>query len=276
MSRSYRFAVLGRGISYSKSPAVFAAISKLTGIPISFEIRSIEADALETELLHLRAAEFDAFALTTPFKEAIVPFLTALDPTAKRIQSVNSVKCDTGSLTGFNTDIDGFLAGLPPHRPDDRKGQALILGTGGAARAVAYALLHGNRAPGVTMSGRSRANPNMIAGFTTEYVPGDELTRMETSNYGLIVNCTPLGGWNSPNVLPLPPDFRFAPQATYYDLNYNDGNRALRFAADKGCTTVDGSAMLVGQAAKSFFLWSGESVQVEPVYKLVFGRPFRA
>jgi shikimate dehydrogenase len=272
MSRSYRFAVLGQSISYSKSPDVFAAISEYTDIPISFEIRSIGPSQLEVEIQRLRAEGYDALALTTPFKEQIIPLLSSVSPTAKKIQAVNSVKCGETGLSGYNTDIDGFLAGLMPFADKVTSAKALVLGTGGAARAVIHALLSDGPATSVTVVGRSRESLGKMAGYEFEFLTVDNLQTLPNKDLRLIVNCTPLGGWNALEQLPLPPEFQFAPDTVYYDLNYNEGNRAIQFAAEGGCTTIDGSVMLVGQALKSFFLWADESIPIEPIYQAVFGR----
>jgi shikimate dehydrogenase len=150
--------------------------------------------------------------------------------------------------------------------------KALVLGTGGAARAVIHALLSDGPATSVTVVGRSRESLGKMAGYEFEFLSTDSLQTLSTKDLRLIVNCTPLGGWNVPEQLPLPPGFQFAPDTVYYDLNYNEGNRAIQFAAERGCTTIDGSVMLVGQALKSFFLWVDESIPLEPIYQAVFGR----
>ncbi len=277
MSKVWKFALLGRSISYSKSPDIFAAIAGQTGLAIEFAVRSIEPDRLEAEVSKLIAERFDGFSLTIPFKEQIISRLDHIDPLASQIRSVNCVACSDGNLTGYNTDLDGFSYSLLsyieklPHR------SCLLLGTGGAARTVLYALLEDGLVSEVTVASRTaKSVSSLVSGVDpvdkVRNVSFTNLSQLHGESFGLVVNATPLGGWNHPDSLPLPNDFRFAKDTLYYDLNYNTDNKAIRFAQAQGCTTIDGSRMLVAQALKAFQLWTAVSVPFDPIYHTVFGK----
>ncbi len=89
--------------------------------------------------------------------------------------------------------------------------------------------------------------------------------------WDIVVNCTPMGGWNHPTESPLPGWFDWSSSRLYYDLNYNGDNHLVAAARASGVETIDGSAMLVAQALQSFYIWTGRKLTFEPVYAEVFG-----
>lgn len=281
MSKVRRFALLGQSISYSKSPDIFAAIARETGRSIVFELRSIEPANLDNEVSALVGSGCDGFLLTIPFKEQIISRLNQIDLVAAQIRSVNSVQCRGKHLMGYNTDLDGFLFGLKPYYDSIRKHKCLLLGAGGAARAVLYGLLTEALVSDVTVVSRagksaSIPSPNVLDSDKVKAVSFDILSELQLDSFSLIVNATPLGGWNALDTLPLPEKFKFAENAVYYDLNYNADNPAIRFAKTRGCTTINGSRMLVAQALKAYLILTGEVVPFDPIYRAVFGEDFHA
>jgi shikimate dehydrogenase len=276
MSRSYRFALLGQSITYSKSPDIYAAISRFTGVPIEFDLLSLDPPVFGPAVRQIAQGTHDGFALTIPFKEQVISLLDTIDPLASQVRAVNCVSTSSGKLTGHNTDFHGFLVGLESVRSHLRTGPAMVLGGGGAARTVLCALCSLREVTTIVVAGRSEHNlgnlPAELARFRDmRFVPLTQLASLSNCEFQLVVNCTPLGGPNDPDTLPLPMDFRFLPGSVYYDLSYNTVNRALARARDHGALPVDGSAMLVAQALRSFQVWSGIEVPFEPIYSEVFG-----
>ncbi len=188
--------------------------------------------------------------VTIPYKEKVLPFLDEVDGEAREIGAVNTIRItasgDRRLLEGFNTDVWGFRESLVPHlNPGDTS--ALILGTGGASRAVAFVLrnlgitfLHVSRTP----SGRD----------TLGY---GELDREVLGSVRLIINTSPLGMYPNADTCPDIPYHLVDSRHLLYDLVYNPTEtRFLRKGREKGARTVGGLAMLHLQAEKSWEIWN--------------------
>jgi shikimate dehydrogenase len=274
MSTSFHLALLGQGIGYSKSPDIYKAIARELKITVTFDLRSIEPADLDAHIAQLQGDKYHGFALTIPFKKQILPHLAGLSDDAKAIGSVNCVKITSDRLEGHNTDSAGFIAPLMMELDRIRNARILIIGTGGAALASIYALVRATSPKHLCVLGRQiethREELSRAAGSTElELVDWTKAGNL-AEQFELIVNCTPLGGWNQPGKLPIPPQTPIGPTTVYYDLNYNRPNRAVEFARMHGCIAIDGSSMLIAQGIKAFEIWTGKTVPFEPIYNAVF------
>lgn len=179
------------------------------------------------------------FNVTIPYKQTILPLLDALAPEAEAIGAVNCVVASGGRLTGHNTDAPAFRQTF---ESTDVEGAALILGTGGAAQAVAYALKELGR------------DYRLVSRKPTGAAIGYEEAAARRHEFSILVNATPVGMWPDVEVSPWPcglEGFRLV-----YDLVYNPSpTLLLRQAAAAGAKTVDGLAMLHRQAELSWQLW---------------------
>ncbi len=201
--------------------------------------------------------------VTTPLKQAILPLVDVLSPAARRAGSANTVVFTPDSATGDSTDGAGFLAALD-RGVGRTPARAVILGTGGAARAVAAALLE--RGTSVTVVGR-----NAQAGRTMARDLGVRWRRLdppmlaaELPQAGLLVNATPLGGSQFVGASPLPPSVRLHPALIVFDLVYRSRRtRLLAQAEASGCRIVEGVEMLIEQGARSFQLWTSLRAPIE-------------
>lgn len=189
--------------------------------------------------------------VTIPYKEQVIPFLDELDETAKEIGAVNVIKFDWNGdrprLKGFNTDTLGFVKSLDPLlKPIHTK--ALILGTGGAAKSVAYSL----KKLGIAFRFVSR-NPQ-----GTAQVSYDTLTREIMESYHLIINTSPLGMFPNVESCPdIPYDF-LTQDHLLYDLVYNpEVTSFLQKGLDKGAQIKNGLEMLYIQADEAWKIWNG-------------------
>ncbi len=235
-----RLGLIGKKLTHSFSPAYFKAKFEKANLDASykpFELQSIEdlEDLLEKEKLN-------GLNVTIPFKEVIIPFLDELDSTALKIGAVNTVCIDKGKRIGYNTDAPGFIQDLKPMlNQTDR--HALVLGSGGASKAVVYAL-------------NSIGIKTRIVSRSGDSLKYKDLTKELLQQYQVIVNTTPVGMHPHINEsIPLPWE-GVLKEHLVYDLIYNPQETLLlRKARERGTRTANGYNMLVNQAELSFEQW---------------------
>ncbi len=273
-----RFALIGERIDYSRSPQIFEAIFEQLHLVGRFELHSVEPQQLEARLRDLVADGIAGLSVSIPYKQKVVPYLNEIGPVARELDAVNSIVVDNNRLRGYNTDCHGFSVPLQAYADRLRDSRAVVVGSGGAARAVIYALVNDFGVTRITVAGRSIDNvvrfkqqlEDRLAGLEITPVSLDSDLNTTISGAALLVNCTPVGGANQPSVSPFPKSFDFTRVSIYYDLNYNRDNRLIRAAREAGIITIDGSSMLVAQAIRSFRLWTGRTIEFQPVYDAVF------
>jgi shikimate dehydrogenase len=271
--------LVGENTEYSRSPDIFEAIFKHTREAGRFDSHSVSADQLQACIEQMVSEGVSGFSVTIPHKQAVVEYLDEIGPVAKAVQAVNSVMIKNGRLTGYNTDCSGFAHALHASGFSASGGQALILGCGGAARAVINALHEDFAIDRFTVVGRTQAKLEHLKYFLERdrqaliIMPVTEalMSGEGDSTWCIVVNCTPLAGANHVKASPIPSGFNWSQTSVYYDLNYNSDNSVLQEAKLSGVETIDGSAMLVAQAIRSFELWTGRKVEFEPIYRQVFG-----
>ena len=214
---------------------------------INFEIPSIEdfAEVIESN------PELRGLNVTIPYKEQVIPYLDSLSPEANAIGAVNVIritrKGDKTHLKGFNSDVIGFTRSIEPLLERHHK-KALILGTGGASKAVDYGL----RSLGIETKFVSRTKR---PGFFTY----EEITPEIIKDYNIIVNCTPLGMYPNTDVCPTLPYEAMDSHNLLYDLLYNpDETLFMQKGKEHGANTKNGLEMLLLQAFASWEFWNGK------------------
>lgn len=239
------FGLIGRNISYSFSAGYFSEKFQKEGISdCSYENFDLQ-DISEFPKLIKSKPNLIGLNVTIPYKEQVIPYLDGLHETAAEIGAVNTIKITSeGKLTGYNTDYYGFQKSIGPFLKPAHS-QALILGTGGASKAVAYALKNLN----INYLYVSR---NAIKNGLTY----SDLTQGIIGSHLLIINCTPLGTFpNVENKPDIPYQF-LTPNHLLYDLIYNPSETAfLKMGREKGATICNGLDMLVHQAEKAWEIW---------------------
>lgn len=253
--------VIGDPIAQSKSPVIHGFWLSQLGIAAEYHRCHVTAGGLAAYLAERRGdANWRGCNVTMPHKQAIMPLLDRIDDEAARIGAVNTVVREAdGSLTGYNTDAPGFLEPVLPLLGDEDYRFAYVIGTGGAARAIIDALFHAefmiwsiSRNPA-----KARAEFGHYLGDDPEFLidlaelqPGP-LRPADPEVFSLIVNATPLGMTGHP---PLDlPWGGFLANATVYDIVTSPADTALlQQARAQGLATIDGLAMLIGQAAVAF------------------------
>lgn len=243
------YALIGKNLRHSFSKKYFE--TKFSSLGLHDYLYNL-IDMPSLDMLHetITSLALDGFNVTIPYKKEIVPMLDAIDPVAAEIGAVNTVKVEhSNRLHGFNTDAPAFLHTLHPilttHiSPSPHK--ALILGTGGAAQAVAWAL----RKLGIGYNFVSR-NPQQHLNAISY---NDALSK--THEITIIINTTPLGMFPNCEVSPWPDAKLISQQHLCYDLVYNPSPTLfLKQAGRQGATIKDGLEMLHLQADLSFRLW---------------------
>lgn len=241
------FGLLGKNINYSFSKTYFSEKFKTEKITNTnyqnFDITSInhfpEIVKNTNNLIGLN--------VTIPYKEAIIPYLDKLDKKAKKIGAINTIKITKkGKLKGFNTDYYGFKKALQPHLKIQHK-KALILGTGGASKAISYALKKLN----IEYRFVSRNTSNK------KFLTYKSLSEETIKNHNLIINCTPLG--TSPKVDECPniPYQAITEKHLLFDLIYNPTETTfLKKGKQNNAVTINGLKMLELQAEKSWEIWN--------------------
>lgn len=243
-----QFGIIGKPLSHSFSKSYFENKFRELGLNgysyDLFEISSIEViKTMLSEHKYLKG-----FNVTIPYKESIISFLDELAGDAKEISAVNCVKIIDGKLIGYNTDYYGFSQSIKPFL-DTNHQRALILGTGGASKAVAYALKKvGVEIYFVTSSANKKTNNTFFYSELNEHV---------MKAFKLVVNTTPLGTFPNVEEAPALPYHLFTEQHLAYDLVYNPAETVfLKRAKEKGSIVVNGLSMLQLQAEKSWEIWN--------------------
>jgi len=240
---SHRAFVLGWPIAHSKSPAIVNAAFAALGLDARMETRAVPPEQLATAIAELRALPMLGASVTVPHKLAVAALCDELRDAARELGAVNCLQLQHGRLVGHNTDARGFLDGLGR---DVRGARAILLGGGGAARAVAYAL---------------RGAGAIVETFTRPFA-GAEL-RDAFARADLLVDCTSAGLDPTSDAaftaqLPLP---ALPPAAWVGTLVYHRRTQLLDAAAPRH--TFDGRAMLVHQAAIAVGLWTGRDPPID-------------
>jgi len=258
-------AILGDPVEHSLSPTLHNAAFAACDLDWVYVAARVPAERLPGALDAVRALGLAGCNLTVPHKEAAIACLDELRDDALRTGAVNTVVNDGGRLVGHNTDVEGFRRALRRLVPEGVEGRpALVLGAGGAARAVVLALAR-EGVGSLTIAGRTRARVDAVAAMAAEFedAPGIEvadlagLTAAEVRAADVLVNATSLGMAGGGQVPAILVDNVGVDQIVY-DVVYGRRPTGLvRAALDRGARAADGKGMLVEQAATAFELWTG-------------------
>lgn len=252
-----RLAVLGHPVAHSRSPAMQNAALAELGLAGEWGYEAIDVDPAELEL-RVRAMPEEGFVganLTVPHKGAAIALADELSETAREIGAANTLIFRDGAIHADNTDAEGLLDALP-RSPRGRR--TLVLGAGGAGRAVVWALLR--EGAEVDVWNRTELRSRNLC----QELGGQAVTDPEQDDYELIVNSTAIGLRGEDPFAELPLQPAFSRGQTVVDLVYGEEPTALVSAAqDAGATVVDGIEILVRQGARSLQIWTGRQPPLE-------------
>lgn len=263
-----RLGLIGYPLGHSLSPKIHTAALKACGLEGDYSLFPIHPDdkqGLKDLLARVRAGEITGLNATIPHKQIVIPFMDELTPTAQVIGAVNIIYYRDGKLIGDNTDASGFLSDLKRFIENRELGignreSALVLGAGGSARAVVYALL--NDGWQVTLFARRIEQAQQLASsfMNHELNIAENISNIDISNIDLIVNTTPLGMTPNIDQSPLPENLSLPSNTFIYDLVYNPREtKLIRDTRAQGLSATTGLGMLIEQAALAFEIWTGHN-----------------
>lgn len=243
-----KLGLVGEKLSHSLSPQIHEEIMKQRGIDGTYELLEFSKETFTRDFNALKNAGYRGVNVTIPYKEAVIPLLDNISKQAKYIGAVNTVLFEKGLATGFNTDYDGFLS-LLDHNNIAVKGKgAVVLGSGGAAKAVVKGLLD----LGIyDLTIVSRKKQNFHGNYTVSY----EFFREAKLKCDILINCTPVGMYPNADDCPIPKECIRA--EVVIDTIYNPPKtQLLKYAEELGIKAVNGNFMLWEQAVKAQEIWT--------------------
>lgn len=265
--------LIGRGIRGSKSPALHENEAAAQGFKCVYELIDLDQlavgnEQLDAVLSQVEKREFAGVNITYPFKQAVIPLLDELSHEAQAIGAVNTVHFQNGRRIGYNTDAHGFAESFRRGLPDAPLSSVVQVGAGGAGAATAFVLLElGVRRLALIDTDFARARslaaelPARFADHEVRAVPVSDLAQSLKAAKG-VVNSTPMGMANHPGSA-VPPDLLrselWVADIVYVPLE----TPLLRAARAAGCRTLDGSGMVVHQAAKAFEIFTRHKADSE-------------
>ncbi|MGO8761997.1 MAG: shikimate dehydrogenase [Desulfobaccales bacterium] len=250
------FGILGRPVAHSLSPVMHNAAFRHLGMNAVYV--AFPVTELRKAVAGVRGLGIGGVSVTIPFKEEIIPLIDALDPRAEAIGAVNTVVNRDGRLTGYNTDWLGAVAALTAKISLTGR-HVLILGAGGASRAIAYGIFHKGGIVTLTDIDQTRAAA-LARDVGAEAISPAALEECPAT---VLVNATPVGMTPEVDGIPINPDLlgRFG---VVMDIVYQPlTTRLLREAKARGAAAIDGLQMLIHQATAQFALFTGQAAPAE-------------
>jgi len=260
-------AIFGHPVGHSLSPAIHNAAFGALGLNCVYIAHDVQPEDLPAAMAGIRALGYRGLSITIPHKVAALALVDEVDDTARRIGCINTVVNEAGSLKGRNTDGLGALAAIRAANVNLEQSNVVVLGSGGAARAIAVSLLAETAPRKLTLLGivepELSALANTLRNQEKSEVAVGPLNRtgLENAlqNADLVLHTTPVGMEPKSEESVVPEEF-LHPGLTVFDAVYTPRRtRLLRDAAARGCRTVEGIEMFLGQALVQFQLWTGQT-----------------
>lgn len=269
----YKFGLIGYPLSHSMSKVIQEAAFKSIGAEGTYEIMETQQEDLVTRLKYLRAHGFQGFNVTIPLKVPVTLFLSGVDNIANVAGSANTIKIlEDSSMYGYNTDVYGFIEAIPEKFRNALNGEsAVILGNGGAARAVAVGLSL-LKIKKIDFYVRNIINAAEMAESLRRNFPDIKMTckqiesLKDLSEYKILVNTTPIGMRSKAmGVSPIDEEVikTMNKNSVVYDIVYNPlKTELIKMAKKYNINTIQGLDMLIYQGAKAFEIWTGKKPDV--------------
>ena len=254
-----KYGLLGEKLGHSYSKEIHEIFFELTGKNASYEMIEKEIGEIEELMESIRNGKFNGINVTIPYKLEVIKYLDEVSETAKKIGAVNTITLKDGKLIGDNSDYFGFLKTLELNNIDIEGKKVLVLGTGGASKAI-YSALVDNGAENIFFA-------TIIENDSFKVRTQDRLIHYSSifsfKDFELIVNCTPVGMYPAINNCPLEKENLINTNAVV-DIVYNPEETVLMTKYKlKGVKVANGLAMLISQAIKSEEIWHNEEYGTE-------------
>ena len=267
------YAVIGDPIDHSLSPNIHNAAFRHLKLDHSYIAYKISAGELAAGIDSLKKIRIAGFNVTIPHKIEIMKFLDDMDTTSKVIGAVNTVSNENGKLKGYNTDMIGFLDPIKKKNLTIKDSQVLLLGAGGAARAIVTAMIK-EKANKITIVNRTQENANKLADFAKKIGGNADAVSIQKANeligdYKFIINSTSIGMKNEPSPISTR---NISKNSVVYDIVYQPINTDLiKKSKENGATIIYGYEMLLSQAACSFEIWHKMEAPYDVMKKALLG-----
>jgi len=259
--------IIGENIENSLSPLIHNQIILKHSLNFCYLPFQVTETNLAKTIQGIKALNIKGVNITFPYKEKVIEFLDELEESARRIGAVNTIVNNKGFLTGYNTDVIGFKKSLQEDgKFVIKEKKAVILGAGGAARAVVYALLE-EEIEEISIFNRTLEKGEKIKQDLSSFFPKSRISvfplkrqhlKDKIEKAHLLVNTTSVGMEPRVDNTPLPDEKLFHPDLLVYDLIYHPAKTFfLRQAEKAGAKIINGLPMLVYQGIESFYLWTG-------------------
>ncbi len=268
--------VIGHPIKHSYSPLMHNTAFVLDGLNYIYLPFDVHTSNLKAALKGMIAFGFVGFNVTIPHKEKIIEFMNDISEEASVIGAVNTISNENGKLHGYNTDVAGVTETLLPFKDELVDSEVSVIGAGGAARAVIYALIRTFKVAKINIINRTFQKAESLKEYfdakmhydsfsTYELMPPDIVKVLGNSK--LIVNTTSIGMFPNIDDTPTTIGESFNEKQIVFDIIYTPiKTKFLQTAEKNGAITLNGLKMFVEQGARSYEIWTGNKMPVDPVY----------
>jgi len=267
------FAVIGDPIDHSLSPTIHNSAYRELEMECTYIAYRVPKGELANGIESLKKIKIAGFNVTIPHKVDMMKYLDNVDENCKKIGAVNTVLNDDGILRGFNTDMDGFLEPIKRKEIEIKNSKVLLLGAGGAARAI-VAGFQKEGADEIVIANRTKENGEKLAefskriGLNARSIHTEEMNALD-SNFDFIVNASSLGLNSEKNIVP---SSLIDEQTTVYDIVYKPIKTDLiKLAKENKSRIIFGYEMLLGQAIRSFEIWLDKQAPYETMKRSILG-----
>lgn len=265
-----KLGLIGEKLGHSQSPAIHAKLFQLLGIPGTYELLEMNRHDIPGELKRLKQEGYTGVNVTIPYKIDVMPLLTEIASEAQVIGAVNTIHMTPQGDFGYNTDYSGFGRSLQYAHIAVQDKNCVVLGTGGAARAI-IKWLHDAGAKTIAIVSRNPQDKPEFTAFAQTL--GADMCTYEAlrdrTDGDILVNCTPVGMYPNVDASPISPQI-VAKYAAVVDLIYNPKRtRILQYAQQQGAKTLNGMYMLVAQAVGSEEIWLRRPIEAALIQEIV-------
>lgn len=284
MKKRIKTGLIGKDIGYTLSPVIHSAAGDITGVDVAYRVMDVQENRLPDVITGLKELGFSGFNATIPYKEKILDYVDEKSDVVEFLERANTMVVKNRTIKAYNTDWKGFLSDWLEKDVGRIEGATItILGAGGAAGAVFYALAKsGVRKVNVLNRNLKRARA-LVKKFKYKFynlkggvfsINNQNSVKQCISESGFLVNTTPVGTFPRVDDSPITIDFRLPDDIAFYDLIYRPEKTALAKAFEKyGKNTYGGTGMLIHQAALSFEIWTGILPDTGKLKSLIFMPP---